>query len=249
MIGDPNNDAWVYELDRGVQTRLTTNAGAQIAPVWSPDGSQIAFIQGLREGRDEFVLCTVAADGAGKPKDVYLTRTASRYRTGRAKVRYFLVDRGNIGGATIWALSGRRSGEGVSLVPSSFSRGPVSSRRMDDGRLHLAADAFAPECLRDVVFPERRSAVTGVRERGKAAPLEPDERRSTSSRGRTKWVAALRPTGSGPRFVVKDVRPLFRVNLYTGPAAGLYGYDVSPARQAAARQRRGRGERSPSVRA
>ena len=47
LMGDPNNDVWVYELDRGVQTRLTTEAEAQVAPVWSPDGSEIAFVQGL----------------------------------------------------------------------------------------------------------------------------------------------------------------------------------------------------------
>jgi hypothetical protein len=27
---------------------------------------------------------------------------------------------------------------------------------------------------------------------------------------------------------VKDVRPLFRANMFIGPRFGLYGYDVSP---------------------
>lgn len=34
--------------------------------------------------------------------------------------------------------------------------------------------------------------------------------------------------GSGSRFEVKDVRPLFRTNLYRGPRVGLHSYAVSP---------------------
>ena len=46
VMGDPNNDVWVHELSRGVRTRLTTDIQAQVAPVWSPDGSQIASFRG-----------------------------------------------------------------------------------------------------------------------------------------------------------------------------------------------------------
>jgi len=41
IVGDPNNDIWVYELDRGVRTRLTTAAQVTVSPVWSPDGAHI----------------------------------------------------------------------------------------------------------------------------------------------------------------------------------------------------------------
>lgn len=41
-------------------------------------------------------------------------------------------------------------------------------------------------------------------------------------------MTATAVDGSGPRFVVKDIRPLFRVNMYTGPRSGMYGYDVAP---------------------
>jgi hypothetical protein len=34
--------------------------------------------------------------------------------------------------------------------------------------------------------------------------------------------------GSGTRFEVKGVKPLFRVNLFRGPRAGLHSYAVSP---------------------
>ena len=76
-------------------------------------------------------------------------------------------------------------------------------------------------------FPtgEARSQVSG--NGGRQPRWSPDGREIYFVSGADEMVAAS-VDGSGPRFVVKDVRPLFRVNLYTGPRTGLYGYDVSP---------------------
>jgi hypothetical protein len=89
VMGDPNNDVWVHELSRGVRTRLTTDIQAQVAPVWSPDGSQIVFIQGLKEGREEFVVSIVAADGAGKLKEVYQSKERFEVSDWSPDGRYF----------------------------------------------------------------------------------------------------------------------------------------------------------------
>jgi serine/threonine-protein kinase len=45
VIEDNNksSDVWVYELDRGVLTRLTSGATAEFNPVWTPDGKRIIF--------------------------------------------------------------------------------------------------------------------------------------------------------------------------------------------------------------
>ncbi len=34
---------WIYDLDLGLNTRLTFNSGADIAPVWSPDGKSLVY--------------------------------------------------------------------------------------------------------------------------------------------------------------------------------------------------------------
>jgi serine/threonine protein kinase len=56
-----NLDVWLYELARNVPTRFTFASGAGIAPLWSPDGTQIVFASN-RKG--QFDLYQKAASGA-----------------------------------------------------------------------------------------------------------------------------------------------------------------------------------------
>ena len=55
-------DIWVVDLARGVRTRLTNNRAEDVAPVWSADGTQIAFSSN-RNGR--FELFQKSASGTG----------------------------------------------------------------------------------------------------------------------------------------------------------------------------------------
>ena len=60
--GTQTTQIWVGDVSRGVQTRLTTGAFSNSSPVWSPDGSRIAFQSDRRHQADAFVR---AADGSG----------------------------------------------------------------------------------------------------------------------------------------------------------------------------------------
>src|SRR5262249_800412 len=42
-VGSAKEDLWIYDLDRDVRTRLTTDSETDRFPIWSPDGSQLAF--------------------------------------------------------------------------------------------------------------------------------------------------------------------------------------------------------------
>ena len=42
VIGDPNSDVWVQDLERGVLARLTSG-GNNVRPVWTPDGKRVVF--------------------------------------------------------------------------------------------------------------------------------------------------------------------------------------------------------------
>ena len=48
---DPlNMDIWIIDIARNIRSRLTTDPGTDAAPVWSPDGTRIAF-EGRRSGK------------------------------------------------------------------------------------------------------------------------------------------------------------------------------------------------------
>jgi Tol biopolymer transport system component len=57
-------DIWIYDIDRGTHTRLTTEGG--IYPVWTPDGIWVAFFNGGNIHRK-------LADGSGETQEI-LTR-------------------------------------------------------------------------------------------------------------------------------------------------------------------------------
>jgi Tol biopolymer transport system component len=43
ILGSGSGDVWIYDLDRNLPTRLTTDAAPSGFPVWSPDGTRVVF--------------------------------------------------------------------------------------------------------------------------------------------------------------------------------------------------------------
>jgi Tol biopolymer transport system component len=62
-IGDPAADLWVFDLKRGVRTRLTFQPTGMQSPVWSPDGARIAYTANYS---GKWGIYTKAANGAGQ---------------------------------------------------------------------------------------------------------------------------------------------------------------------------------------
>ncbi len=69
-------DIWIGDVKRGTRTRLTLGKGASTDPVWSPDGSLIAFGSNREEGL--FNVFSVPSDGSAEP--TRLSRTVDRER-------------------------------------------------------------------------------------------------------------------------------------------------------------------------
>jgi Tol biopolymer transport system component len=68
-----NQDIWVFDLSTGKGTRLTSDPAPDIGPIWSPDGSQIAFVS-TREGIP--ALYRKASNGTGSDELLYRRHTA-----------------------------------------------------------------------------------------------------------------------------------------------------------------------------
>ena len=63
MISGDNPDIWIYEQARGAVTRLTVEPGEDETPLWSPDGSRIAYTS-QRSGQKRAIHVR-PADGSG----------------------------------------------------------------------------------------------------------------------------------------------------------------------------------------
>jgi serine/threonine-protein kinase len=64
LEGERGQDIHVYDIDRGIATRLTFTSAANLWPVWAPDGEHLAFTS-LSE--DRAALWWMRTDGTGEP--------------------------------------------------------------------------------------------------------------------------------------------------------------------------------------
>lgn len=104
-----NADIWVYEFARGVTTRLTSDPASDLSPVWSADGSRIAFVSQRRQGG----IYVRASNGAGgeelamkEDPSLYLIPSGGGWsRDGRFLLLYSVPSTGGIGPDTdLWVL-------------------------------------------------------------------------------------------------------------------------------------------------
>ena len=63
IVGDTQNDVWVYDWARDTLSRLTFDAAADQKPVWTPDGRRIVFAS--YRDKSQLNLCWQRADGTG----------------------------------------------------------------------------------------------------------------------------------------------------------------------------------------
>jgi Tol biopolymer transport system component len=60
------SDVWVFELERGISTRLHSDSSDEILPVWSPDGSKLVFRSDAK-GPPDIHEIVVGAPGSQRP--------------------------------------------------------------------------------------------------------------------------------------------------------------------------------------
>jgi serine/threonine protein kinase len=111
-----SSNIWVLDLARGAATRLTFSSSMDSSPVWSPEGSRIAFVSN-RDGR--YSLYQKVSSGEGddelllkSDEDIWLTDWSSDGR--------FLVYNTITANADIWALPLDGDRKPIPLVQTQF---------------------------------------------------------------------------------------------------------------------------------
>jgi Tol biopolymer transport system component len=131
LVQQANPDIYVYELDGGRGLRFTSKEGTQAAPIWTPDGSRIAFYS----DEPPFDLFWQPADRTGTAEAL---RTSSYDKNPDSfspdgSVLVFTENRPTETGADLWLLPLDGDREPVPFLQTEFNErnGQVSP----DGRL------------------------------------------------------------------------------------------------------------------
>jgi len=91
-VGTP--DIWVYDVKRNVRTRFTTDTAADNNPVWSPDGTRMAFASSRRGHVEVFVKSI----GGSKPEELFYAGPGDNFPTAWSPDGRYVISAQLIGG-------------------------------------------------------------------------------------------------------------------------------------------------------
>lgn len=109
-----DGDIWLYEFSRGVGTRLTLGLGNNRNPVWSPDGTRVAF-SSSRSGPGD--LYQKYANGTGQDELLFKSEQAKFPNSWSPDGRSLLYTVGATEERSLWKLSQADGGAGWKAAP------------------------------------------------------------------------------------------------------------------------------------
>jgi eukaryotic-like serine/threonine-protein kinase len=125
------NDIWVFDLVRGVRTRLTFGPVQNNDPVWSPDGKWIAYNS---DRNAHSTIYRKRSDGSGAEEllltDAQVTLPSDWSRDGKL----LFYSRGPVGDSEIWALPLEGERKPVLVVPRAANTATAQGSLSPDGR-------------------------------------------------------------------------------------------------------------------
>jgi Tol biopolymer transport system component len=230
VLRDGNWDLWVYELDRGVATRITFGAGYDADPVWSPDGRWLAFASD-RDG--SMTVFRKRADGSGQAERLLDPEALPSPfpNSWSPDGKWLAVSPTGQGGNDLWVVPADGQGEGEALMATPYSE--VFAAFSPDGR--WVAYESNESGRREVYvgsFPAGGGKWQISDEGGSQAVWSRDGRRLYYRTD--EGVMVVDVDGSGESFRVGKPRPAISgtyVGGLNGVQAGNYffpDYDVAP---------------------
>jgi dipeptidyl aminopeptidase/acylaminoacyl peptidase len=119
--GGDGGDLWIHDLERGVASRFTFDPASDIAPVWSPDGTRIAF-SSLRRTGVTYDLYVQDATGAGSAVELLAGDQQLIAGDWSRDGRYLICPVHEAGTSwDIWAVPTDGSGEPIKVVATEFA--------------------------------------------------------------------------------------------------------------------------------
>ncbi len=108
-----NGDLWVFDFERGVDTRLTFEPEAEFAPSWRGDGSRIVYTKG-----PPWALYEKPANGAGSPELFFAPPQGAIFASEwTPDGRFLSVSTGGASASDIWLLPAEGTAQTRKLIP------------------------------------------------------------------------------------------------------------------------------------
>ena len=220
-----NLDIWLRDLARGVKTRFTFDPAIEYHPVWSPDGSRIAYSSNRKLHFDLYVK---SAAGAGEPEllfasdaDKFVTDWSPDGRT----LAFMSSDSKTKTAVDIWTLAMDGSGKASAFIQTPFSEGHAAFS--PDGRwiAYQSAESGKLE-IYITTFP----TPAGKWQVSQGGGMEPRWRRDGARLYFRTADGTLMEAAVGAKGAALEVgtpRAVSKLRL-AEVAPRLSGYDVSP---------------------
>jgi hypothetical protein len=215
QAADGGNDIWICDVARGTLTRVTFDPGEDETPVWSPDGTRLAWVT-QRSDKPRQVMRR-RADGSGEEEVVWSTdRHAHLHDWSPDGAALLATQEAESSARDIWLVP-VAGGEGRPLLKGPFEE--CNPRFSPDGPVGLHRRVGALRGVRLRVPVDRRAWASSARSAGGLRAG-----RSLPRRGQPRDERA--PPRAGPPNVARGpcCRPL---RAATGRTSHV-DYDVHP---------------------
>ena len=220
-------DLWVFDVKRGLRTKLTSGRGKKGPGVWSPDGTRIVYASDPKGDHD---LYEKVSNGTAVEQDLLVEELDQHPISWSRDSRYLLYQSQSQRTPTtlfpldLWVLP--RFGDRRPMAFLKSDAREIQGRFSPDGRwVAYSSDESGPHDIYVMSFPmgDQKSLVSiggGEQPRWRTDGKEifylaPNDR-----------LMAAAVNGEGPRFKVGQVRPLFEMRA-VGIGLRRYTYDVA----------------------
>lgn len=223
-IAQPNSDLWVYDLRQATRSQLTFGSSGNTLPVWSPDGTQIAFSSDRRNG---IVDIYKKSSSGSQDEQVMLQSPANKFvldwsPDGRSLL--YLESNGQYD-ASLRVLPLGGQGEPQTLLKPPFY--DADGRFSPDGRwIAYTSRQQGPEFVFVIPFPGPGAAKQISSTSGTLSPVWRKDGKAISYIDDNGNLIETEVTTTGGTLTVGKTHQLFKTKNNTFPYQG-YPYDIS----------------------
>jgi hypothetical protein len=222
-------DLWLYEVDGGRGQRVTTDAGDEFAPVWSPDGKRLLFSSLNNKGSVNLYVKQVNGLGDQQPvkaDNLGLGRFAADWSRDDRFIMYEGGGRAIGDKSDLWVVSVASPQHAQALLESTFveTHGRFAPdgawflyTSNETGRLEVYADRFPNRGAKRLVSTAGGGWARWARDGSEVYYLSPDSE-----------LMAATVHATADRLEVATPRRLFAVRTRSALRLDAYPYDVSP---------------------